>query len=1049
MLSRRLLICLGLALAIVAVNLATGPALATYYANSPIIPKFVDPLPAIPIAVPQAPPAGVPNDADYYELYATKARWQFSSALPATTQVRGYLQQGLPYAYLGPMIVAKRNRPVRILFTNSLAPDTQANPTAGNIFLPVDTNLMGAGMGPYGLAGTNYSQNRTTLHLHGGDTPWISDGTTHQWITPYGEFNSYLKGVSQQNVPDMPAPRPGSATLYYPNGQSGRLEWYHDHSFGITRLNVYAGLVAPYLIWDQAEDNLISNLTIPTANGLAAFGGTRYGLPVVIQDKTFVDLPNMSIKDPHWVTVSAAWGGSAHGDLWFPHVYEFNQSGTFASGAGANPQGRWDYGPFVWPPATIADTASGFGNSMGMPIPAAIGDVQDPSCVPEAFMDTMVVNGKAYPTITVAPKAYRFRILNGCNDRYLNLQLYFADNNGPFPAPTVAQIGLAPYANNITTRSTSVGTEVSMVKADGSIYALSDGTAANNPVNPNAYPNPVQFGNPTQTESGVATQLFYVPPAGVFAGKPTVAVPFDGRVGGVPDPRQIGPQMIQIGTEGGLLPAPIVLANNCVDYIYDRKQITFGNVRNYALQTPNPANPSQTLNYPHPGYNLHLGPAERADVVIDFSNVPTGSTLIVYNDAPAPQPGFDPRYDYYTGDPDYSNSLTGLGMGGAPTTLPGQGPNTRTVMQIKVVGTAAPNPNLLTNLQTALPTYFAANQAAPIIASGNYATIQNVTGLTGANGTFVPLFNKTIAEDFDPVWGRMNAVLGTEQAGTNSQGQQTFGFHFADAATEIINPFNVTNPTNTNTTYGTQLWKVTHNGVDTHAIHFHLFNVQVVNRVDWAGVIKPPDPNEMGWKETVRMNPLEDIIVALKPKVPTAPFKIPNNFRRPDPTMPAGMTDALFWNTLPVGAAVPNFPFTNPGPGLVTMVNNAVDFGWEYTWHCHLLGHEENDMMRPISVQVAPAAPSLLSLTRSSATVTLKWNNNETVQTNFTFTIQRATNNAFTAGLTTFSVNSGSTNLASYTTTNALPARGTYYYRVRAENASGYSSWSNTRSVTF
>ena len=57
---------------------------------------------------------------------------------------------------------------------------------------------------------------------------------------------------------------------------------------------------------------------------------------------------------------------------------------------------------------------------------------------------------------------------------------------------------------------------------------------------------------------------------------------------------------------------------------------------------------------------------------------------------------------------------------------------------------------------------------------------------------------------------------------------------------------------------GTQIWKITHNGVDTHPIHFHLFNVQVINRVGWDGTIRPPDPNELGWKETVRMNPLED-----------------------------------------------------------------------------------------------------------------------------------------------------------------------------------------------
>ena len=40
--------------------------------------------------------------------------------------------------------------PVRVSFTNSLPADTAALPTAGNLFLPVDTTIMGAGMGPGG-----------------------------------------------------------------------------------------------------------------------------------------------------------------------------------------------------------------------------------------------------------------------------------------------------------------------------------------------------------------------------------------------------------------------------------------------------------------------------------------------------------------------------------------------------------------------------------------------------------------------------------------------------------------------------------------------------------------------------------------------------------------------------------------------------------------------------------------------------------------------------------------------------------------------------------
>ena len=76
---------------------------------------------------------------------------------------------------------------------------------------------------------------------------------------------------------------------------------------------------------------------------------------------------------------------------------------------------------------------------------------------------------------------------------------------------------------------------------------------------------------------------------------------------------------------------------------------------------------------------------------------------------------------------------------------------------------------------------------------------------------------------------------------------------------------------------GTQIWKITHNGVDTHPIHFHLFNVQLLNRVAWDNRVLQPDANELGWKDTVRMSPLEDTIVALRPIVPKIPFGVPDS----------------------------------------------------------------------------------------------------------------------------------------------------------------------------
>ena len=123
-------------------------------------------------------------------------------------QTNGPLGDAEEFHFLGPIIVAQKNRPVRIKFTNVL-------PTgeAGDLFVPVDTTVMGSGefeinfdpetKMPIPMMWGVFTQNRATIHLHGGRTPWISDGTAHQWITPAGERTRYKKGVSVYYVPDM------------------------------------------------------------------------------------------------------------------------------------------------------------------------------------------------------------------------------------------------------------------------------------------------------------------------------------------------------------------------------------------------------------------------------------------------------------------------------------------------------------------------------------------------------------------------------------------------------------------------------------------------------------------------------------------------------------------------------------------------------------------------------------------------------------------------------------------------------------------------------
>ena len=99
---------------------------------------------------------------------------------------------------------------------------------------------------------------------------------------------------------------------------------------------------------------------------------------------------------------------------------------------------------------------------------------------------------------------------------------------------------------------------------------------------------------------------------------------------------------------------------------------------------------------------------------------------------------------------------------------------------------------------------------------------------------------------------------------------------------------------------GTQIWRITHNGVDTHPIHFHLYDVQILNRVTWDNIIIPTEPSELGWKDTVRISPLEDTIVALRPIVPQVPWEVPNAIHNLNP-MDAGRIDQALQQHRPGG----------------------------------------------------------------------------------------------------------------------------------------------------
>jgi FtsP/CotA-like multicopper oxidase with cupredoxin domain len=986
--------------------------------------KFQDLLPSLAVAVPDT--TTFPG-SDYYVIGLQQYSTQMHANLPPTT-LRGYCQLNDPKSlnvcnpsYLGPLIIAQKGRPVRVLFKNLL-------PTGlgGDLFVPMDPTYMGADA-------KNFSQNRATLHLHGGATPWISDGTPHQWTAPAGEALQG-RGVSTAFVPDMwflngtlvsagtagatNDPGAGNMTFYWTNDQGGRLMFYHDHAYGITRLNVYAGEAAGYLLYDPAEEDALATAGAP---GSITAGDTAHLIPLVIQDKTFVpSAAQINATDPTWGGAGTAFGASVlsttangNGDLWFPHVYMPNQNPNDPV-TGAAAFGHWDYGAWFFPPLTSLSAAN---PPTAVTVPCASSAaggqiwqcpiVPNPSGTPESFMDTPLVNGKAYPVLHVAPEAYRFQILGAGNDRSWNLSWFMADTSTTEVAMLAAA---APPLNGLP-----LCTAINPVAVPSLVLGLPTGLldSTGNPMNgtglpANCWPN-------------------YGPQAGIPA--PQTMWAADGRAGGAPDPRTAGPAWVQIGTEGGLLPAPVVIPPTPVNYEQNPRSITIGSVAMHGLW---------------------LGPAERADVIVDFSKF-TGKTLILYNDAPAPAPALDSRLDYFTGDGDQTP------LGGAPNTQPGYGPNTRTIMQV-IVDAPSPGNGKALNLPALKAAFastattqglFAKTQPTTIVPEPGYNSAYNsifpakYMGIQDTTMTFSPipaanvkfeslvsaenlpqcsatapalcagLNQKTIQELFTLDYGRMNATLGTELPLTNFQNQTTIPLGYVDSATEIVRQGD------------TQLWKITHNGVDTHFIHFHLFNVQVINRVGWDGSVRPPDANELGWKDTVRMNPLEDILVALQPLTPPTPWPLPNSIRLNDVT----------------GS---NMNFSNLNPfnngGAVTQ-DGATNFGWEYVWHCHILGHEENDMMRPIIWQVPPRDPSNLTVAdAANGGVDISFTDQSANETSFV--VQRDINSAFpnptsfnaTASPTQNAAGEG-TDYGSTITVNdpAAPSPGTtLYYRVQA-----------------
>jgi FtsP/CotA-like multicopper oxidase with cupredoxin domain len=262
-----LVLCGGLA--------ATLPTQAQTLLDPATQPRWVNPLPVPPTYVrpPNAETAG-----EAYEVHVTEFKQWMGLVDPTThqrlyTTVWGYGQVGQQYdtgvrnaggnpvlqsgTVPGPTFETERGQPVVVKWINDLRNPDGSLKKAHLLEGSYDTTLHGAALGEPHV--------RTVVHLHGAEVQTNSDGFPDNWFT-----------ANPRAAPNgIGGPAGNSAVYQYPNQQPSTGLWYHDHSLGITRLNVYTGEEGFYFIRDPQVD-----LPLGLPSG-------KYEVPLMFADRMF------------------------------------------------------------------------------------------------------------------------------------------------------------------------------------------------------------------------------------------------------------------------------------------------------------------------------------------------------------------------------------------------------------------------------------------------------------------------------------------------------------------------------------------------------------------------------------------------------------------------------------------------------------------------------------------------------------------------------------------------------------------------------------------
>jgi spore coat protein A len=199
---------------------ALDPSTLTPFVDALPIPRMMKP------AGTRAHPEQAGQRIPYYRMAMRELRQKVHRDLAPTRM------WGFENTFPGPTIEVKSGEGAMVEWANELP---------ARHFLPIDHTLHGADR--------SLPEVRSVIHLHGGRTPAASDGYPEAWVVP---------GKTQ--------------TCFYPSKQDAALLFYHDHTMGINRLNIYAGIQGLFIVRDAAE----AALQLPSG---------KYEVPLLIADR--------------------------------------------------------------------------------------------------------------------------------------------------------------------------------------------------------------------------------------------------------------------------------------------------------------------------------------------------------------------------------------------------------------------------------------------------------------------------------------------------------------------------------------------------------------------------------------------------------------------------------------------------------------------------------------------------------------------------------------------------------------------------------------------